>query len=339
MKVLFTTIFLIPYITIQIKGAAILFSSAFPVGEGYLFWSCVIVGVMFLYSSFGGIKAIYVTDAIQGLIMLFVVWVIALFVLKNAGGVEQLFLHVEQTNKALLSLPGPSGVLNWQFLLISFISISLMPYTQPQLTTRMLVAKSDKIFLKAGLFFCVFVILVITPTIFIGFQGSLMGKDDFLLEILQTQIPPIFYALFIIGVLSASMSTSDSQLMAIGTEWASLLSKDKLLGNKNAKLLVKLTALFCSIAALILAQSPFKSLILFSINSFIGTSFLLPIIYSIKAPHAKNILALTSFICVSVFMTSLLGFVPKYVLHVRIELILYVLVGFSILLFAKPKRS
>ncbi len=331
---LFTTIFLIPYITIQIKGAAFLFSSIFPVGEGYLFWSCVMVALMLLYSSFGGIKAIYITDAFQGLVMLIVVWAIAFFVLSNVGGVENLFLQVSQKDEALLSLPGPSGILNWQFLLISFISISLMPYVQPQLTTRMLVAKDDKTFVKASLVFCFFVILVILPTIFIGFKGSLIGKDDFLLQILQEEVPPIFYALFVIGVLSASMSTSDSQLMAIGTEWASFFSSKNIEENKNAKIFVKITALICSIIALILAQSSFKSLILFSINSFIGTSFLLPILYSLKVQKAKYILAFISFFCVAIFTASLLGFLPKYILHLRIELILYCIIGFA-MIFSK----
>ncbi len=332
---LLTTIFLIPYITIQIKGVAFLFNSIF--GFGFLFWSCVMVVLMLLYSSFGGIKAIFITDSFQGVIMLFVIWAIAFFVIKNSGGLENLFLHVNNNNQALLSLPGPKGVLNWQFLTISFISITLMPFTQPQLSTRILIAKNDKVFLKASFAFCFFAILVILPTVFIGLKGSLI-EGDFLLHILQNEIPPIFYALFVIGILSASMSTSDSQLMAIGTEWASFLSSSNLTNNKNAKLLVKFSALICAIIALVLAQSSFKSLILFSINSFIGTSFLAPIIYSFTCKEKRNFLVFVSFFCIAIFIATLLNFLPKHIFEIRVELFLYALSIFSIG-FSQYKKS
>ncbi len=322
------SVFLIPYITIQIKGVAYLFDSIF--GMGHLFWSCIMVGLMFFYSSFGGIKAIFVTDSIQGAIMLVVIWTIAFFVLKNSGGIENLFLQVHEQNKALLSLPGPSGVLNWQFLVISFISIVSMPFVQPQLTTRILIAKTDMVFIKASFAFCVFAILVILPTVFIGFRGSLIHEGDFLLYILRHDIPSVFYALFVVGVLSASMSTSDSQLMAIGTEWGSFLSLKDLTSNKNAKILVKSMAFICAVISLVLAQSSFKSLVLFSINSFIGTSFLIPIIYSLHAKKGRSFLIFISFFCISVFTAILLGFVPKYVFELRLELFLYALMFLAI---------
>lgn len=331
--ILITSIFLIPYITIQIKGAAFLFNSAFPVGDGYLFWSCIMVVLMLLYSSFGGIKAIYVTDAFQGVIILLVLWIIAFFILKNIGGVESLFLHVRNNNEALLSLPGPKGLLNWQFLLVSFISIVLMPYSQPQLTTRVLVAKDDKSFIKATLVFAFFVVLVILPTMIIGFRGALVEEKNFLLYILQHDIPTIFYALFIVGVVSASMSTSDSLLMAIGTEWGSFFSRYRIKDDKNAKIYVKISAFTIAFISLILAQGSFKSLVLFSINSFIGTSFLVPILYSIslKSNAKREFLIGVSVVCVSIFILKLLSFIPSSFLHTKIELFLYAFMGISVL--------
>lgn len=332
--IFFTSIFLIPYITIQIKGAAFLFNSAFPVGDGYLFWSCVIVGLMLIYSSFGGIRAIYATDAFQGIVILVTSWIIAYFILKNIGGIEELFFHVKNSNNDLLSLPGPKGLLDWQFLLVSFISIVLMPYAQPQLTTRVLVAKDDKSFVKATLVFSFFVILVILPTMIIGFRGSLIQEENFLLYILKNEIPPIFYALFIIGVISASMSTSDSILMAIGTEWGSFFSKSEIQENKNANIYVKTAALITALISLVLAQSSFKSLILFSINSFIGTSFLVPILYSIsiKSNIIKKILISVSIFCVLIFILKLFSFLPSTFFNLKIELYLYALMGFIMVL-------
>lgn len=338
--ILATTIFMIPYITIQIKGAAFLFNAAIPVGETHLFWSCVMVLLMLLYSSTGGIRAIYTTDSIQGFLILVTTWVIAFFAIKSAGGVEAIFINANEYSQALMSIPGPKGVLNWQFLLISFISICLMPYVQPQLATRVLVAKDDKTFIKATLVFAFFVILVILPTIFIGLRG-VSYEGNFLVQILQNDVPAIFYALFVVGVVAAAMSTTDSQLMAIGTEWGSFFSKESIGLNQKAKLYVKLSATIVALVALVLAQSSFKSLILFSINSFIGTSFLVPIIYSLTVEKkiVKNLLVFISIFCVVVFMLSLIGFVPKMIFGLRVELFLYFIITLVLIgsLFLKKK--
>lgn len=331
---LITTVFLIPYITIQIKGASFLFQNIFPIGETHLFWSCVMVLLMLLYSSFGGIKAIYITDAVQGLIILFTIWAIAYFALKSVGGVESLFTQISLNKPELLSIPGPNGILTWQFLLVSFLSIVIMPYVQPQLTTRILIAKDDKTFLLGTLFFTFFVVLVILPIMFIGFRGSLIEETNYLKEILTKDVPEIFYALFIIGVISASMSTSDSQLMAIGTEWGSFFTKNKLEKNKNAKIYVKTAAFITAFFALILAQSSFKSLILFSIKSFIGTSMLLPIVYSlwIKSKKLKNVLISISIFNVTIFILILLDLIQKNIFGIKIELLLYLLMGTTMIM-------
>lgn len=324
----FTTVFIIPYVTIQIKGASVLFNAAMPMGETHLFWSCVMVLLMLLYSSSGGIRAIYTTDAIQGVLILIATWAVAFYAIKGAGGVENIFLQAAQHNQDLMSVPGPKGVLNWQFFLISFISICLMPYVQPQLATRVLVAKDDKTFVKATLFFGIFVIFVILPTVFIGLRG-VVYEGDFLVQVLQNDVPSAFYALFVVGVVAAAMSTTDSQLMAIGTEWGSFFSKTSIKENQRAKLYVKLSAAMVALVSLILAQTSFKSLILFSINSFIGTSLLLPIIYSltIKENLRKNTLLGISVFSVGVFIFSLVGIIPKMIFEMRVELYLYAIMA------------
>lgn len=329
--ILAATLFMLPYITIQIKGAALLLQSAIPLGETHLTWSLLIVALMLAYSWFGGIRAIFITDAVQGVILLLTVWVIAAFAIHAAGGVSALFAEVAAIKPALLSAPGPSGVLNWQFLLIGFISIVLMPYVQPQLATRVLVAKSDRAFALSTVALGVFAILVILPTLFIGLRSVALSTDgDFLLHLIGHDAPPFFYALFIVGVLASAMSTADSQLLAIGTEWSSaLVGKDDIQQHPSARLLVKSIGIVVALLALVLAQSSFKSLILFSINSFIGTSLLLPIIVAslLKSTAWRGILIAASVLAVLIFIAVMLNILPHKVFELRIELWLYALQG------------
>ncbi|MCP5516379.1 MAG: hypothetical protein H7A45_03875 [Verrucomicrobiales bacterium] len=332
-----TTVFLIPYVTIQIKGASVLFQSAIPVGETHLFWSLIIVVLMLLYSTFGGIRAIFVTDAIQGIVLLVAAWAVAIFAIQGAGGVSKIFTDAAEASPALMSTPGPAGVLSWQFLVISFVSISLMPYVQPQLATRVLVARTDTTFVRATVGLAIFAILVIVPAIFIGLRGVVVSgeSNDFLVNLLSGDVPPAFHALFIIGVVAAAMSTSDSQLLAVGTEWGSSISRGSIERNPQARLLVKLTSIFVAIVALLLAQTSFESLILFSVNSFIGTSFLLPIVYSVtvRSKVARGWLVALSVSSIFIFLLALFRVTPSAFGGIRVELYLYLAIGLTIAVF------
>ncbi len=322
------TIFMLPYISIQIKGTAILLQTTIPLGSTHLAWSILMVILMMTYSWFGGIKAIFVTDMVQGLVLLFTVWAIAFFAISASDGVGNLFSQVAQINPALLSVSN-TGVITWQFLLISFISIVLMPYVQPQMVTRILVAKNDKAFAQSTIALSIFAILVILPTLFIGFRSVVVSQTisegNFLLNMLTSDAPVFFYALFIVGVLAAAMSTADSQLMAIGTEWSSTLFKENIQTHKRAKLSVKVIAGAVAIVALILAQSSFKSLVLFAINSFIGTSLLLPIVLAstLQNKTYRQWLIYSSVGAVLIFLAVLLTIMPKMLFGLRMELILY----------------
>lgn len=336
------TVFMIPYITVQIKGAAMLMQSAIPLGSTHLAWSVCIVLLMLGYSWFGGIRAIFITDSVQGVVLLITVWAIAFFAIDAAGGVAPLFAQAAAVEPKLLSAPGPAGLLNWQFLLVSFISIVLMPYVQPQLATRVLVAKNNRVFVLSSVALALFAILVILPTVFIGLRSvAIVGEGNFLLNLIQSDATAFFYALFIVGVLAAAMSTADSQLLAVGTEWSSALIHDDIQQHPSARVLVKSIGVVVALLALALAQSSFQSLVLFSINSFIGTSLLLPVVLAavIQSVVWRRVLVMSSVCAVAVFLPVMFGILPRTIVHLRVELWLYAFLGLAIgLAFLNHRR-
>ena len=331
-----TTLFMIPYVTIGIKGSALLLNGAVPLGDTHLLWSVIIVLLMLTYSWFGGIRALFITDVVQGLMLMVTVWAIALFAIKGAGGMTALFDQVAAIEPALLTAPGPVGLLNWQFLLVSFISIVLIPYVQPQMATRVLVAKDDKTFARSAMGLAVFALLVILPTVFIGMRAvtvnygvDLSAGGHFLLNVIDSDAPLFFFALFIVGALAADMSTVDSQLLSIGTEWRSATLKGDIQQSSTAKMGVKIAGIVVAGVALVLAQTSFESLILFAINSFIGTSLLLPMVVAatVQDSGKKTLLSLASLVSVVVFLLILFGVMPNMLAGVRVELILYAVLG------------
>ena len=137
-------LFLIPYVAIQIRGVAMFLVQAFPQSMPIWGWSLIIVVVMLVYSELGGLKAIIYADFMQGTLLLLVVWVIALTCMNAVGGWSELFQKTEMANPELLSTPGPKGLLNVQFLIASFLAILMIPVTQPQLSTRLVIMKDMK---------------------------------------------------------------------------------------------------------------------------------------------------------------------------------------------------
>jgi SSS family solute:Na+ symporter len=80
-------LFLIPYVAIQIRGIGIFLNAAFPEALPVWGWATVIVVVMLVYSEVGGLKAIIYSDALQGILLLVVTWIIALGCIRYFGGI------------------------------------------------------------------------------------------------------------------------------------------------------------------------------------------------------------------------------------------------------------
>lgn len=341
--ILSTTLFMIPYVAIGIKGSASLLQGALPLGATHLTWSILMVVMMLIYSWAGGMKALYLTDTFQGLLLLITVWAIALFAIYGAGGVGELFAAAKAIEPKLMSAPGPLGLFNWQFLLVSFLSIVSIPYVQPQMTTRLLIAKDDKAFARSTAWLGVFAFLVILPTLFIGLRAVVVNAnpathtaEHFLINVLNTDTPMLFFGLFIIGALAADMSTISSQLLSIGTEWRSTMLKGDIQDYPSTKVSVSLVGAGMAMFALGLAQTSFQSLILFAINSFIGTSLLLPVVVATTLQDAtkRQLLCAVSLLSTLIYLPVMLGFLPNRLAGVQVELYLYA-VNIGLMVWAK----
>lgn len=314
---IFISLFLLPYITIQIKGVSSVLSTVFSIdlfgfSNSFLFWSISMGAAIFLYSSTGGIKSIYITDSVQGIISLIAIWGMAGVALKESGGLEHLFA-VNASNEKLFSLPGPKNLLTIQFILSYVISLSLMQVSQPHLFIRLLINKNQKTFVKICLTLAIVSPLVFLPSVIIGFYGISLDKSDFLVDMLINTVPPLIAAIYVLGLLSASMSTADSQIFAIGTEWSDFFKKKY---PRQQVVLTKAFAFLMTASACFIAQYPLTSLVVFARNSFTGTALISPIILaSLLFYQNKKAIFYTSGMVLffaSYFLLSLFKIVPTH---------------------------
>lgn len=319
-------IFLVPYVAIQIRGVAIFLEQAFPAAMPAWSWSLVIVVIMLLYSELGGLKAIIYADFLQGTMLLVVVWVIAITCLNYFGGWTQMFASVEEVNPALLSTPGPKGLLNAQFLIASFLSILMIPVTQPQLSTRLVIMKSTEKMHRMAVAVGTFAILVIFPTIIIGFYGAVKYPNasvpEFLGQVLLYDQHGFVAAAAIIGLFAAAMSTSDSQLFAMGNELRGLLNPA---ANKTLRP-VRIAIILFAVAALIFSLLTSDQLVLLARVSFAGTAMMGPlVILAIMSDRPQGwFMILLTGIGLVVFIFSQTGIIPQNIQTIRTDLFLMI---------------
>ena len=304
-------LFLIPYVAIQIRGISIFLDASFPNLIPSWGWSSLLVILMLVYSEIGGLKAIMYSDAIQGVIMLAVIWIIGLTCLSMAGGLEAGLAKVEESNAALLSLPGPKGLFSSPFLIASAIAIVLIPVSQPQFTTRLVVMKNLKSVHKMAYAVGVFAVLVILPTAFIGLYGAVKYPDsstaDFLsAALLFDQASPVA-ALAVVGLFAACLSTTNAQIFALGTELRSLLSGSDT-GNMR---ITQLAILVFSLIVLVFSTYMSDELVLLARVSFAGTSMIAPVVLgAVIFKNPPKSLLLVSALALGYFVLSLLEWVP-----------------------------
>jgi SSS family solute:Na+ symporter len=323
-------LFLIPYVAIQIRGISIFFNAIFPELLPSWGWALIIVVIMLAYGIIGGLKAIVFSDAIQALLLLIVLWIIGYNCVKYFGNVSNLFNQVEMVDDRLLSTPGPQGLFTVQFLMASFISILLLPATQPQFSTRIVVMRSMRETYRMAAGLCLVSLLVFVATAFIGMYGAVRytaaSTRDFISNTLLFDQGEALAALAIVGLFAAVLSTSNAQVFALGSEFRSLIKGD----DKSVLLKTRISLVLFTVVVLIFSVMMSDELVLLARVSFTGTSMIAPIILvgilSKKQPGKELIIA--SAIALFLFLISLSEYIPDEIWGIRVDLALH---GFLVL--------
>ncbi len=323
-------IFLIPYVAIQIRGVAIFVNEAFPDALPVWAWALAMVGGMLLYSETGGLKAIIYSDTLQGIVLLIVIWIVGFNCLSYMGGMEAMFQQVEAVEPALLSTPGPNGLFSFQFLLGSMVAILLIPFTQPQVSTRLAIMRSNRSMYRMAVGVGVFAILIILPTVFLGMYGSLKYPDattsEFLGKALLGDQPETIGALVLIGLVAAAISTADSQVFALGGELRSILSGEDRRMVRIARVGIGIFAL----TALVFSIFSSDELVLLARTSFAGTAIMAPMIFTgifYDRSAALSWIPVLTLVGLLTFMASQFQWIAAEVFSLRLDLFILGLLG------------
>ncbi|RHW30796.1 sodium:solute symporter family protein [Oceanobacillus profundus] len=209
-----TSIGVLAYAVIQTTGAAYILNvmsyGLIPTWVG-VFLSLGAISI-YLYKS--GLKAIGVTNAFQGALMLFVSFFVGLWATKQfTGGYSfaPIFERVKEDIPQFLTLPGALGDMNATFwttsILISFFSIWQTHWIQ------WMGADSKKSIRRSATLLPTFYV-VLVPMIVVGFIGVFMypnigTPDQVAIQLAVDTMPAVVAGLLGAGTLAAAMSSSE----------------------------------------------------------------------------------------------------------------------------------
>ena len=210
----------------------------------------------------------------------------------------------------------------------------MIPVTQPQLSTRLVIMKNYNALKRMATAVGFFAMLVILPTIIIGMYGAIYYADattsEFLGSVLLGEQHEMIAALIIIGLFAAAMSTSDSQLFAMGNEIKGLLGLKE---DDNLRP-VRFVILLFALSALIFSLLSSDELVLLARLSFSGTALMGPMIMlGVFSNRPQGFaMILLSFLALLIFILSNLGWFPKQILSFRTDLLLMIQLGVAALI-------
>lgn len=235
-----------------------------------------------------------------------------------------MFEQVGAVDGALLSTPGPQDLFTPQFLLASFIGVVLLPATQPQLTTRLIVMESRTKMNRMAVSIGGFAIAILLPVIAIGMYGAVeyggATSREFWSNVLLYEQANVVAAAAVVGLLTAAMSTADSQLFALGTEVRSLYRGDE----QTALRLTRVSVVFFGAAALVFSILSSDQLVLLALSSFRGTALLGPMVLSgilaRRAPGAE--VAAATGVALVLFLGAEAGLIASFIGPIRTDLLL-----------------
>lgn len=268
------------YVAAQFQGAANTFSAVFE----FEFLSALLLGVAVVvaYTLFGGFWAVSLTDALQACLMLLAALLLPLMALSAVGGLEGLTAaQAQMQDSAYWQLLG--GESGWFAvgLMLGMASIGFGPIGQPHLLNRIMALAEERQIKLARRVALSWFVIVLGGMYLLGvcahvlLQGQVAHGEQVFFVMAQQLLPVALTGILIAAVLSAIMSTADSQLLVAGSALAHDLRRDTQTDAAHAARISRLAVLAVALAATGLAWGLPESIfsrVLFAWNA-LGAAF------------------------------------------------------------------
>ena len=316
-------IFLIPYTASLYNGLSRLFGMAFNIDYSV----CVIAMAVLtaIYVIAGGYMATAINDFIQGMIMLVGIIAVVAAVIVNQGGLTEAIQNLSQVTDpavsnepgAFTSLFGPDPV----NLLGVVLLTSLGTWGLPQMVQKFYAIKDEKAINKGMIISTIFALVVAGGCYFLGGFGRLYSDRldiaangyDSIIPTMLSDLSPFLIAVVVVLVLSASMSTLSSLVLASSSTLTLDFIKGTVVKNLSEKkqlLIMRILVAVFIVISVVIAIIQYNSNVTF-IAQLMGVSwgalagaFLAPFLYGL---YWKRVSTASVWVCFVFSTVVMLG--------------------------------
>ena len=285
-------VFFVPYLASGFSACGKLFGTLF--GMDYGVAMAVSAAVIVAYTVTGGFLAASFTDLIQSIIMTVALVVVLGFGVTTAGGVDAVAANA-QSLAGYLSLsnihdPATGGSNPYSLLTIcSLLAWGLGYFGMPHILVRFMAIEEEKKLALSRRVATVWVVISMAVAIVIGVVGNGMTKAGTLEKLADAEtiivrisslisdygvLAALIAGVILAGILAATMSTADSQLLAVSSAVSQNLVGEFFgvkLDGKKSMLLARGAMVVISLVAVFLARDPNSSV--FRVVSFAWAGF------------------------------------------------------------------
>ena len=215
------------YIASQFEAAGKAFESVFGLQKqtSILVGACIVLA----YTILGGFWAVSITDSIQGLLMVVAGIVLPVSAFIAVGGFAALIGGLaELGNTGFPISNGSLGGLTSLFFVLGLFGISINYPGQPHVVNRFMALKDEPSLRQGRIIALSWAVLVYSGMLMLGLCARLLfaeldDSEQVLFNAAGVLLPPVIAGVILAAVLSAIMSTADSQLLvassAISYDW------------------------------------------------------------------------------------------------------------------------
>ena len=285
-------IFFVPYLASGFSACGKLFGTLFGVDYGAAMM--ISAAIIVVYTVLGGFLAASFTDLVQSIIMTVALVVVMGFGITKAGGMDAVVSNA-LSMAGYLSLsniynPSTGSSDPYSFLTIcSLLAWGLGYFGMPHILVRFMAIEDEKKLSLSRRVATVWVIISMAVAVLIGVVGNGMTKAGALEELADAEtiivriasliaehgvLAALLAGIILAGILAATMSTADSQLLAASSSVSQNLVGEFFgvkLDGKKSMLLARTVMVVISVIAAFLARNPNSSV--FRVVSFAWAGF------------------------------------------------------------------
>lgn len=287
-------VFFIPYTASGFAACGKLFANLFQMD--YFAAMILFAIIIIAYTTMGGFLAASTTDLIQSIVMTIALVVVVAYGTHIAGGADAVIENAR-------SLPGYLSLINthnvetgnaqnYGFLTtISTLAWGLGYFGMPHILLRFMAIENEEKLVLSRRIASVWVVISMSVSVLIGIVGLaitktgaipfLSGSDSETIIIKIATLlsrhgilAAVMAGVILAGILAATMSTADSQLLAAASSVSENIVSDFLgikISEKKALIVARITVVMISLIAIFLAKDPNSSV--FGIVSFAWAGF------------------------------------------------------------------